>query len=431
MARFDVAIVGAGVLGACVAYWVSSACRGSVCVLEAEEMPAAHASSRNTGVVHSPFYLDPRTRADMASAMVTSRPMWKRLAERAGAPWSEVGVMEVAVGESQRGTLERHMEWGSANGMPEGELELLDGRDVEAAEPNVRCSAALRCATEAATDYAHLTRAVIGEAESNGSKFAFGHDVSRIEESGSGHALVTRGGARIEAGLVINCAGARSLDVARMAGQADGHTALHFRGEYWQAAGEHAGLVGTSVYSVPRYPEYPFLDPHWIVRADGRAEIGPNAVPVAGPLAYTGSGGPRAIVSKLGEVLSGSASRILRDREFLRMAASEWRSSMSRAAMVSRIRAFVPSAREEMFTRNGIAGIRTPIVGPDGKMSTETIEIFAESACSVINYNSPGATGAPAYAARLVARLREGGYLHGDGGDGERVWTEAEALRQG
>ncbi|RNJ73921.1 MAG: FAD-dependent oxidoreductase [Thaumarchaeota archaeon S13] len=431
MARFDVAVIGAGVLGACVAYWISSTCRASVCVLEAGGAPALHASSRNTGVVHSPFYLEPRSRAEMASAMVASRPMWKRMAGRAGAPWREVGVLEVAVDDSQRSALERHARWGPQNGMADGDVELLDGREAAALEPNVRAAAALRCATEAATDFALLTRAVLSEAEAAGAAVAVGRDVTSITASGGGHEIRARGAPGIGAGMVINCAGARSLEVARMLGHGAGHTALHFRGEYWRAAREHASMVGTSVYSVPRYPEYPFLDPHWIVRADGGAEIGPNAVPVAAPAAYEGSGGARAVASKLREVASGGAARLLRDPAFLRMAAAEWRSSLSRSAMVSRIRAFVPAARPRMFTRRGMAGIRTPIVTREGRMATETMVEVSGGACSVLNYNSPGATGAPAWAARLVARLREGGHLAAAGRESGRAWAEAEALGQG
>src|SRR3989441_13048052 len=46
--------------------------------------------------------------------------------------------------------------------------------------------------------------------------------------------------------------------------------------------------VRRNIYTVPRHPELPFLDPHWIVRADGRREIGPHAGPVPGPYTYPG-----------------------------------------------------------------------------------------------------------------------------------------------
>ena len=58
--RYDVVIVGAGVLGSCIAYWISSTCKASVCVIDKEMLPAEHASSMNTSIVHlDSFYLDP------------------------------------------------------------------------------------------------------------------------------------------------------------------------------------------------------------------------------------------------------------------------------------------------------------------------------------------------------------------------------------
>ena len=47
------------------------------------------------------------------------------------------------------------------------------------------------------------------------------------------------------------------------------YTDLHFRGEYWQAPPQYQHMTKRSIYSIPKYPEYPFLDPHWIVRVEG------------------------------------------------------------------------------------------------------------------------------------------------------------------
>ena len=428
---FDVAVIGAGVLGTSVSYWLSALYDARVCVIEAESRPAHHASSRNTGVVHSPFYIDPDTGREMAAAMISSRPMWERLARKAGAAWSEPGVLEVAVSEPQRGVLERHMKWGAENGMGGDQLELLDGAAVAELEPSVKCEAAIRCPDEAATNFGRLTGALADESSRAGTDFVYDFRVAGIARTGEGHLITDTAGSQINAGFIINCAGARSLSIAKMMGQAEGCTALHFRGEYWAAAEAHRTLVGTSVYSVPRYPDYPFLDPHWIVRADGRAEVGPNAVPVAGPESYEGAGGASQIASKLGEILTGSARQLLHDREFLRMASAEWRSSFSKEAMISRIRSFVPSVRADMFDKRGDAGIRTPVVTPEGRLAAGTMEIRGDDSWSIINYNSPGATGAPAYSAWLVGRLAEAGHLGFPARRGaDRVWSESDVERQ-
>src|SRR5206468_253114 len=59
MEPWDVTIVGGGVLGTSIAYWLAQQYDGRIAVLEKEVDVAAHTSRRNTGVVHRPFYLDP------------------------------------------------------------------------------------------------------------------------------------------------------------------------------------------------------------------------------------------------------------------------------------------------------------------------------------------------------------------------------------
>ena len=92
--RYDVVIVGAGVLGSCIAYWISSTCKASVCVIDKEMLPAEHASSRNTGIVHSPFYLDPKKKSKIAKASFNSH----------GSLFSDaIRIAHLAVGRIKRG----------------------------------------------------------------------------------------------------------------------------------------------------------------------------------------------------------------------------------------------------------------------------------------------------------------------------------------
>ena len=59
MKKFDIAILGGGILGTTISYWISNLYDSSVCVIEKESNVAQHTSGRNTGVVHTPFYLNP------------------------------------------------------------------------------------------------------------------------------------------------------------------------------------------------------------------------------------------------------------------------------------------------------------------------------------------------------------------------------------
>jgi L-2-hydroxyglutarate oxidase len=223
--------------------------------------------------------------------------------------------------------------------------------------------------------------------------------------------LTLLNGKSIECDYVINCAGGHSLNIAKKFGLAKEYSSLHFRGEYWQIDESHASLVNTNIYTVARFPKFPFLDPHWIKRPNGRTEIGPNAVPVSDPEAYSGLGGMSQSLSKISEILSGSSKKLLFNSEFLSLISKEWKSSISKNAMINRVKEFIPKIKPSFFATKGTAGIRTPIITPTGEFLAETLEIQSDHSLHIINYNSPGATGAPAYSAFLVQQLFDRGVM--------------------
>lgn len=219
-------------------------------------------------------------------------------------------------------------------------------------------------------------------------------------------------GKSIECNFVINCAGGNSLGIAKKFGLAKEYSNLHFRGEYWVIDQQYANLVNTNIYTVAKFSQFPFLDPHWIKRANGKTEIGPNAVPVPDSETYSGYvGSVSKSISKLGEILRGSSKKLLLNSEFLSLVSKEWKSSLSKNAMVSRVKEFIPKIKPEYFTTRSTAGIRTPIITKTGSFLSEMLEIQTDNSFHVINYNSPGATGALAYSAYLVQQLSEKGII--------------------
>ncbi len=410
----DVLIVGAGVLGVTLAYWLSVLYDCRILLVDQGSGIAKHTSSRNTGVIHRPFYLDPTAKRVFARTSELSYPLWRDLAREFGLWWNQVGTLEAAVNEGQVSTLDEYAKWGSENGIDENELLLLDGASVRALEPHVVCRAALLSKTDASVDFGQLTRIVYRLASANGVKFLGAHEVvSARRGKGDGIEVGLRndsGPSGVRCKLLVNAAGAGALRIAHMLGSAREYSALYFRGEYWFVDEPFASKVGRNVYTPPKYPEFPFLDPHFVVRCDGRRQIGPNAVLVSSPYAYQGPG-----FASLGTALerpNGPKLRLLRSRAFVSMVGKEWRSSLSRRAMCSRVRAFIPALRPEALSSRGVSGIRGSVVGEDGFVS-EALLFHEPGVLHTINYNSPGATGAPAYSAMLVAELREKGSLEG------------------
>lgn len=412
--HFDVAIIGAGVLGVTIAYWLSVLYDCSVCLIEQEKDVAVHTSSRNTGVIHRPFYLDPEKKRLYAGAAQKSFFLWKNLAAKFGLSWEEVGTLEVANSDSDVSLLEKYRGWSSVNGIGDDEIDILDSREVSGLEPLVSCKGALFSKTDASVNFKEFAETVQMLAVKNGVKFLNNMYVVDINEDGEGVEISLKGSSEIyflEADFLINTAGGEAVDIAHMLGVAKEYTDIHFRGEYWLVDEPFASKISRNIYSVPKQKDYPFLDPHFVVRYDGVRQLGPNAVLVFGPEVYSGiSNGVSEFLYKLFERPLSPKINLTYNRQFLSLVWSEWRSSISKSAMCNRVTRFIPSLGCEVLSERGLAGVRSSVIDNNGFVP-EALQIFSDKSISILNYNSPGATGAPAYSAFIIANLQKKGYL--------------------
>jgi len=407
MEPWDVVIIGGGILGTSVSYWLGNQYKGRIAVLEREQDVAMHTSRRNTGVVHRPFYLDPVKRRIFARCSQAAYGMWKSYAKERNLAWDPVTTLEVATRPEDLKRIEKYYHWGIENGMGEDELEVLSAEDVRKLEPHVRGYGAIWSKTDTSVDYHAFTKSLRADAESEGVKFLTGVDVGSFKVDRDSLQILPRsGGEPIPARFLINCAGGSSLRIAHMLRLGTEYCDLNFRGEYWEIADEWTYLATRNIYTVAQHPELPFLDPHWIVRADGRREIGPNAAPVAGPYTYHGFfRTPAEAVKKIFEQPISNKLALLYNRDFLELAGQEWLSSISKGEMARRAQEFIPELKVEYLARPGIAGVRAQVIDRRGNFIKEAIELEGPHSYHITNYNSPGATGSPAFAAWLVNKL--------------------------
>lgn len=408
MPRIKVAIIGGGVLGCAVGYFLSASLpSGSVAVIEQEEGIANHASSRNTGKVHAPFLYEPEKKRLFARAAYLGYEMWKNYAAEKGLPFQDDGVLEVSTDQRGVDRLNKYLKWGTANGLHPEELRLLDGVEVRRLEPYVNCVAALLSTRDASVDYGALTRGLAEDCKRFGASILLGQRVVGISSGVSGLRLNLENGGSVEAEFLVNAGGGGALGVARLMGLARDFTAFYFRGEYWRAPSEYERLTRRSIYSVPKHPEYPFLDPHWIVRANGQVDVGPNAVPVTGADAYDWRTLVRRLPGFVSEMFRSGGFRIFLDSEFLSLAGGEWQTSISKEAMIGRVREFLPPVNPEAFVMRGFAGIRSVLVDVRGNFVDDAVILRGGRSLHVLNYNSPGATGALPMGAMLAKEALE------------------------
>lgn len=406
--KFDLVIIGGGILGVSLSYFAASLNPGRrIAVIEQGSRVALHASGRNTGKVHAPYLYHPERMSFMARAALRGFGMWEEYARERGLPFKRDGVLHVSLDSAGTRTLEKYMRWGTRNGLGPDDLELVGADRLGAVEPAVRCHSALRVHRDASVDYGSLTDSLMKDSSNAGTAFLLGSRAAGFKER-SGWNILLEGGGSVSAKFVVNAAGGASVDVAHGMGAAPALGSMFFMGEYWRAPARYRNLTKTSVYTVPTFPEYPFLDPHWVVRVDGSCEIGPNAVPVFGPYAYGGMENIRQLVPRVLEMIGSGARRTVADGQFQRMALGEIRSSLSRSAMVARVRRFLPGLRAGGFSK-GTAGIRSMVVNDRGTPLRGMALVAGRSSLHVLNYNSPGATGALPVAAYIAHELARTG----------------------
>ena len=116
-------------------------------------------------------------------------------------------------------------------------------------------------------------------------------------------------------------------------------------------------------------------------------------------------------MKKLLERPVGNKLAALFNPDFMMLATEEWASSISKRAMAKRVQEFLPALHMKYLARPGTAGVRAQVVDPHGNFVKEAIEIPGPHSFHVVNYNSPGATGSPAYTAWIVQLLAKAGHL--------------------
>src|SRR5205809_747621 len=128
MPRIDVVVIGAGAIGASVAWHLARAGR-RVMVLEKESGPALHQSGRNSGVVHAGYNVKPGT-AKARFCIEGNRQLRAYCAER-GIPLEVGGILVVARTEPVRAVVAELHQHPTRNDVV---VRMLDAESIRAAD---------------------------------------------------------------------------------------------------------------------------------------------------------------------------------------------------------------------------------------------------------------------------------------------------------
>lgn len=390
--RFDVIVIGAGIVGLATALEASLRFpRLRIAVLDKEDRVAAHQTGHNSGVIHSGLYYRPgslkaRLCIEGARALVA-------FCREHGIAHEICGKLVVATREDELTRLEELRRRGEANSV--AGIATVGPERIREIEPHAAGIRALHVRSTGIVDYSAVTRKYAEVFEAAGGEIVLSAEVLGIRRDGE-TTIETRAGA-FTAKTMINCAGLYSDRIARMAGVDPGVQIVPFRGEYYTIARERRELVRNLIYPVPD-PALPFLGVHFTRRIDGSIEAGPNAV-----LALRREGYRKS------DFKAGELASTLAFSGFWKMAKRFWRSgldeyyrSFSKAMFTRSLQKLVPEVREGDLAPGG-SGVRAQAVNRDGKLVDDFHIVRCEGMVHVLNVPSPAATASLAIAREIVS----------------------------
>ena len=395
--QFDVAVIGAGILGLATAKSLAEAGL-RVLVLEQEGEIAKHQSGSNSGVIHSGLYYRPGS-AKARMAVAGAERMYA-FCEEYGVGAERCGKVVVAVREAELERLAELKRRGDANGV--SGIREIGPDELRELEPHAAGIRALHVPSTGIADYPAVCRAYLGIVQELGGELRRRSKVTGVRVERDQVQLET-GGGEASAKWAVNCAGLQADRVARAAGAGQAVRDLRivpFRGEYYELAESARPMVRNLIYPVPD-PAFPFLGVHFTRRLDGSVEAGPNAV-----LALRREG------YRWRDVSLRDAFESLTWPGLLRLAAKHggtgmgevWRSA-SKPAFTKALQRLLPALRGDQLARGG-AGVRAQALRRDGSLVDDFEIAETERIIHVLNAPSPGATASLAIGDEIAARAR-------------------------
>jgi glycerol-3-phosphate dehydrogenase len=358
--RYDIAIIGGGVIGCAIARALSRF-HLKIILLEKECEVGFGTSKSNSGIIHAGH--NGATGTLKGELEWAGNRMWDTLHEELDFGFFRNGELMVAMSDDQMPTLEHFRRQGVERGVTG--LEIWDGDRVRREEPALSPDivAALHAPTAGVVNPYEVCFSLIENACRNGVELLTDCRVEAITRNGDGGFRLATSQRAIDARFIVNAAGLFSDEIARMAGAGDFRIRPR-KGEEYLLDKRLKGMVKRTIFPCPTPQSKGILV---IPTYDGTLMIGPTA---------------GFIDDKNDRSTSAAGS----DEIF------------------SAVRRFAPGISERDCIAE-FAGLRAVVDGDDFIIAPSSQKGFINCA----GIQSPGLTAAPAIAERIIDILRDEG----------------------
>lgn len=243
---YDVAVIGAGIIGCSVARALSKYNLKTV-LIEKEPDVADCTTKANSAIIHAGY--DAKPGSLKAKFNTLGNPMFDEICRELDVPFKRVGSLVVAFSEKEMETINKLYVQGTVNGIPG--IEILNRERVREMEPNIseQVAGALYASTCGIISPWELAVALAENAADNGVEILLDSEVKDIKRI-EGRYFIYTNDRKIDARYVVNCAGLYADKINNMVA-APSFRIMPRRGEYNIMDKSVGNLVNTVVFQCP------------------------------------------------------------------------------------------------------------------------------------------------------------------------------------
>lgn len=244
---YDVAIIGAGVIGASI-FRELTKYNLKVVVLEKENDVSMGTSKANSAIIHAGY--DPKVGTLMAKYNVKGNEMFEDLCKDLDVPFKRNGSLIIGFSDEDMETIKKLYENGNKIGVKG--LKILSKEEVLEKEPNLNDEVvgALYAPTGGIVGPFEYTIALMENGVANGGEILLNSEVSDIKKENNIFKITTKNGKIIESKYVINAAGVHADDVHNLICK-ESFKITPRKGEYFVMDKTQGNVVSHTIFQCP------------------------------------------------------------------------------------------------------------------------------------------------------------------------------------
>jgi L-2-hydroxyglutarate oxidase LhgO len=276
MEKFNVTIIGAGVVGLAIAYKLSQN-YDNILLIEKNDSFGRETSSRSSEVIHASIYYPANSLK--GRLCLRGNEMMYHICKENNIPYINSGKLVVASNESEVKLLPLQLKTAQDNGAVG--VRIIDESEIKRIEPKVNAKAAMFCPTSGTVDSESLMRYFESESLANDVIILYNNEVTAIRKIRDNYEIVIKDKdseeLTISSEIVINSAGLHSDRIAEMAGidiDKEGYRIFFHKGIYFRVFKKLEMYPKTLIYPVP--PEAGSVGIHTTPDLAGGMRLGPH-----------------------------------------------------------------------------------------------------------------------------------------------------------